>query len=355
MGSLGHSVGWKFTTTYLRYMALPTVTKTWTWISNQRSSLVSTVQSQKDTLFGFKTGFLAMSGASVKGSSVGSTSTMDGVDRWTSASAIGSFVFTRTSNNTSWIVITLANMGIEVLMAYVDPGGSGNGGLIMFSAGAGFTVSATSKCPSATDEANLGFQSATGFSITNVQTSWDRIWNFAYSSDGTACMMSTARAGVLNFIGFIQAAISTVVSPATFSPPVVGLSASVGGPISNALINFLAMNNSGGWNGNAKVFNGTTDATVPLFGGTETYGGSSSIISRMTFFPELQGGGFVFPELSIWSETGTSRGKLCNLIDIWAGPSNATDGMTYPYDNSRQFVQWGPLIVPWDGSIPVLA
>jgi hypothetical protein len=225
----------------------------------------------------------------------------------------------------------------------------------MFSPSAGFTVTATSKCPSATDEVSFGSPSAFGFQMSSNQSSWDRIWNFAYSSDGTACMMNIARAGVINFVAFLQVAISAVVSPATFSPAVVAFACSQGNAIGNSMSSFLTMGGSGSWNGGARVFNGTTNAVVVLLGGNESYGNSGSIATRMTFFPELQGGGFIFPELSLWSETGTSRGKVCNIIDVWEGPTNANDGMTYPYDNTRQFVQWGPLIVPWDGSIPVLA
>lgn len=54
-------------------------------------------------------------------------------------------------------------------------------------------------------------------------------------------------------------------------------------------------------------------------------------------------------------QTGTPgfRGIVGDPVDTWFGVSTISTGATYPADNSRQFVQFGTLAVPWNGSVPL--
>jgi hypothetical protein len=46
------------------------------------------------------------------------------------------------------------------------------------------------------------------------------------------------------------------------------------------------------------------------------------------------------------------RGRHGEIADLLFGPSSASHGDTYPDDGSRQLVQFGHLVFPWDGSTP---
>ncbi len=334
-------------------MPAPVAAKTWTWITNQRSVYSSVLQSTKDILYGFKTGLMSMSGATVVGSSIGATSSMDAVDRWTSASVLGSNVASRATAGATWFVADLANMGVEVILAM--PSSSTHIVLIACSA-TGYSVSSTATPSKPADEVPLGLASAND-GVINLHSSvatYDRIWNFGYTSDGAQCIMLVARANAGLLFGCLGKVISAVVSPATFSPEVVGFCTAPAVALTNSMASFLSMANNNGYNGNAYVNNGATSSAVVLMGGTEAYGGDASSTARITWTPELQGGDWLFPELSVWTETGTHRGKVGNLIDVWGAQPNAKDGNCYPDDDSREFQSYGAFAFPWNGDIPVL-
>jgi len=59
--------------------------------------------------------------------------------------------------------------------------------------------------------------------------------------------------------------------------------------------------------------------------------------------------------IGLLSTTGMHRGRKGALYDIWWGSTAAGSGNTYPEDGSNQFVQFGHLIFPWNGSTPEIA
>lgn len=330
-------------------MTLPTLAKTWTFTTNQRSTYVSLLSVTKDILFGLKTAWKAMSGVTVKGSSVGATSSMDGVDRWTSASAIGARVATITTNACSWIVLTCANMGgIDLCLSYV--GGSDESARIAYSAGGTYAVANTQHpTVSNTDEVYFYGTATTGNGLHNTLTSLDRLWSTAVATDGSALWWTIIRNSVASHMGILQLCSSSVVSPATYSPAVVGFKTTTGtNPVLADFISTatgLARANNGIGGGNA---------IVTAFVGAEAYAGSISAATRTTFQPELQGAEFIFYPLSVWSETGQTRGRLGLLYDFWATTTGIATGDTFPNNTSRQFVAFGNFAMPWDGSVVVL-
>lgn len=46
------------------------------------------------------------------------------------------------------------------------------------------------------------------------------------------------------------------------------------------------------------------------------------------------------------------RGRCGVVFDLWSGCPSLLEGDTYPSDGTKQFVQMGDLILPWDRSVP---
>jgi hypothetical protein len=62
--------------------------------------------------------------------------------------------------------------------------------------------------------------------------------------------------------------------------------------------------------------------------------------------------------IGLWSESNTSYayGRHGEMFDIWWAPSNLTNGSTFPADGSKTYIELGNcIVVPWDGSSPVIA
>ncbi len=333
-------------------MGLPTKAKTWNWTSNQVSTFVSLLATSKDILYGYKVAIAGMSGATVKGSSVGATSSMDAVDRWSSAAALGARVANRTTNACTWIVFTLSGFGgADVLFAMT--GNSNSSCFIAVSPSGSFTVGNT-QCPTAPDEIPHS-NNVDGSLLHSTTASANRIWSIGVTSDGTGIYMLVARSGVENFYCGIQMITETVEAPSSFSPPIVVFSNVAGAAMtsgSSGITNFLS--NGSTYKAASYADGGSGDAVLTVLFGTEAYGGSNSAATRLTFAPELQGGGNLLPEISAWSETGLVRGKLGWMTDLWFAYVSGATGDTYPNDTSRQFLQWNVLALPWDGSVVVL-
>ena len=61
--------------------------------------------------------------------------------------------------------------------------------------------------------------------------------------------------------------------------------------------------------------------------------------------------------LRAWADSEVNRYWVGNIPDMWLGPTSyASNGDTYSdaLGNPRQFVQFNHLILPWDGSVPVI-
>lgn len=91
--------------------------------------------------------------------------------------------------------------------------------------------------------------------------------------------------------------------------------------------------------------------------GYETFGGSATPGTQALFgTSDMQGSSAsMIQPLSLWSSSPTAKGKYGNVYDLWYGLATAADGDTYPADASRQFVQVGAFVFPWDGSPLVIA
>lgn len=60
----------------------------------------------------------------------------------------------------------------------------------------------------------------------------------------------------------------------------------------------------------------------------------------------------MFP-LGYFGVTSGARGRLGTATDLWLGNDGVGNCSAYPNDTSYQFAQYGNLILPWDGTVPV--
>jgi hypothetical protein len=58
--------------------------------------------------------------------------------------------------------------------------------------------------------------------------------------------------------------------------------------------------------------------------------------------------------IGLASETTGARGRHGTLYDIWWGTSNQADGTTYPASGAKTLVQFGHIVLPWNGTSPLL-
>jgi hypothetical protein len=59
--------------------------------------------------------------------------------------------------------------------------------------------------------------------------------------------------------------------------------------------------------------------------------------------------------ISVYSETGSAKGRAGRVADIWAGSAGVPSGSTFPVSpNDKEFVQFGQLIIPWNGTAPLI-
>jgi hypothetical protein len=343
-------------------MGLPAKQKTWTITANNRSTFVTVESVCKDVLFGIKQHLKTMTGVTVKGSSDGTTAAMDGVDRWTTAAAISNSVANTTTAGGSWIVLTSSVLGAEIAISHI---GGASFARITFSVG-GYSLAGTPTfhpTTAANDEMfmkiGLSAVTTTGSDFVNAAATLDRLWSCGKATDGSAWWFTVVRSNVLLDFGFMQKVTSAIVAPATFSPNTIGFdSVSSGNPLltQTLMYNFAAAGanlgpvaraNNGIGGGNVSL----NQCTFAIEGFSNT--NPATITDKYLFAPELQGGGFLMATIGAHSFAGTTRGKLGNVIDIWAALQTATLGDTYPNDATRQFLALGGLAgitLPWDGS-----
>lgn len=320
-------------------MTLPAVTKTWVISPNNRITFVSLNDTMARYLFGIKA-FLKTNGYTVIGSSTGAAAGMDAVDRWVTFAN----VVTRgaaAGNAQSWIVLRDGN-GADILLTY--QGATDNIARISFSPGQLFVAAGTpTQQPTATDE-----QVVTSASdLINANTNTDRIWNGWVSSDAKYCRFNIARAGA--WVGKawgIENFTHALVAPAAIANVVWGFAMPAG---QNTIPNGFQI-------GVARATVSAVAFNCLVFFGAEL--AQNNPVINQTIKPELQSQWLIFP-LSIASSTAGARGKLGNLIDQWAGRSDAVDGSYY---GQLQFLAiqgyWGvgaSGLWPWDGvSVPLM-
>lgn len=277
-------------------------------------------------IYRLKEAFMAVPGATVKGSSDSLNGGMDAVDRWTDVTKV---VHYAGINHSSWIVIRFANMGnLEVFIEVASNASASTGATISWSPTGAFTGGSAASYPTASDAGN-------STSLAQSVTA-DQIFSFSYANDGTQLYYLKAVAN--SYTHFTRAEmVDSAITNGNPPSAVVWTTAQVIAPSTSSPAQAFRVRINGG--------SGYTIVT-PIIG-FESFGASAP--STLTVM-ELQGNKPPIHEISLWYSTAPHRGKIGNIIDLWWGITTVPHGSTYPENGDREFIAYGPIMLPWDGA-----
>lgn len=332
-------------------MALPTLTRSWTTRTNVAiPAAASYAESNHRWAWEWKRSMVTL-GAVVLGSSDATSAGMDSTDRWADWTKV-----LHGAGAHSWVVLRFAGIGAKFEICWdllgVN-GGDYTGSLLYvspvngFGAANGGTDGSVTSRPTATDEVRIFATGDWSLFGSNVILNAHRadFWVDATGSFFYWARLYNSDCIVFGFLGVPNN------PPAewTSSPKWVVGSYGGGGAA-----------NRGNWYNNARVFSqvngtpaGTSVQALASFLTQETFNGAP-ISSVQTFSADLNAGWCMLP-VGIYDTNIYRRGRLGDMPDIWWGAeTNVLTGDTYPADGSNQFIQLNQLILPWDGSTPVV-
>ena len=313
-------------------MSLPTLAKTWQFNVNQKTTTSSVLLTDcQNTLYKIKTTLTGFTNPwTVVASSDGSTAGAS--DKWTASNKL---IWAASSNARSWIVLQQTGMSGGTYQLYIDCTNASPQNLyVACSVGGlytGFTTPASK--PTATDEIVLlntstWFNTVASTSVLHIMMTSDgystRIFNYIGSTNYSSFFIETlASDSALTYK--IASAVKTSNTYATF----YGSSVT---PWSSrySSTNFVA------YTGVESYYNSTVPAA-----------NSGAVSDFTTAYP-------ICP-LSIHSEAAGAKGRVGSLVDLWFGSTAVAVGSTYPSSGGKTFIQLGGFVLPWNGSVPVLA
>lgn len=325
-------------------MTLPTLEKTWLLSVNNAVTASSTYTNDFKALFlDVKNTLLTLGGASawtVVGSSNSSVAGLDGVDRLTNYASI---VNATGGSARSWIVLQQSALSSKFQVLFDFSVYDVYDVYVKVSPAAGFVGGSTTAAPTASDSYTIN---DTG--IFRWITHYDRynpvMFNVWHSTDGTMTRIGLVHAGhVMGLLMFEKPrdVITQWTDPSICIMAQEYYAASNAhncwywyltnysyfyGRISNRTANFTMVQHSSG------------DTTTSAQGLQAYQRGYNTIINEFEVFP-----------LGLYCTTDAIRGRHGNLCDVWTTHATIPDCSTFPRDDSRQFVKWGPFVLPWNG------
>lgn len=317
-------------------MPLPTLEKTWQFDTNNVDAPgASAYENYQRAVFRIKeilTGF-ATNPWVVVASSNGVVA--NATDNWASYTDI---VFSGLGTPHSWIVLSQTGMlGAQLRIACFSPANLAT--VFTLSPAAiysGFTSTTTP--PAAADEIVPG----AGTWFGSFAAPFQSVIHGMQSTDGQCTRIIFCSGGASQ--GFLS--LERIHSPVTgMTNPICGMVRGENGtPVTT--VGNLNVNN---------YFKGV-DAGTPINLSLSMESGYNATMSALFYQNQisnewhLANAGFV-------SNTLPKTGRHGRIADAWFGSSapTITDGSTYPSGVSRQFVQFGQLVLPWDGSVPLMS
>lgn len=284
----------------------------------------------------------------------------DGVDRWVTEANVIRSVSTGATGVRSWIVLKQAGIASNFQMLIsVAPQGAAAGSTNAFvcsiyvSASAGFTGGTTTARPTATDE-TIVFE-ANNMGGSNVSLVAPTILNAMQSTDGQLTRIVMFSQNVPWMVLALDKPANTPASGWAVpfvAVPLVNDTAGVLFPVNYT--------NQAYWSTPATAVVRTRIGVAPATrrlvltaeGTTSVQGVSDTNYGHVA--NELTGEWPFWP-LGVACIEAPSRGRHATMVDMWAGSAAVPTGDTYDA-SSKDFIQVGPLILPWDGATtPVMA
>lgn len=358
-------------------MALPSVVKTYTFDLNNQVAAdggftpsadgLQPTNDRKQTLLEVKDSLVASGAWSVKLSS--DSSTAGAGDNW---STIADLFYRREdlSGVFSWIVLANTTMDVEIYIGLETENGTEGGEWRVIasrptlSGGSGFTGGTTTARPTASDEQVLADPT-----FTLGQPGWghndpvgrDWVWHTMVSDDDEVTRVLICRDSEVRCWWFVE----RIQNPVSgMSSPELAMAFRPGTTNSNTagLATCLHTQYMDGVGPSGSHYVGSSP--LLLSDGFINYGpwfyltgeGFSNDALGQNFAVANQvDGNWDFSPVGLASLTPGFIGRHGEMFDMWWGSEAVNTGDTYPSDSSRQFVQFGDLIFPWDGSVPVIA
>lgn len=329
-------------------MSLPTLVKTWEVEGSQQAGGSSNALLYRDIMWILKQNMI---GEDTAGASLAYTnpwiveSSSDGagvfgnndlVDHWADN---GDLVWANTGTNHSWIVLKNAVTGVQVcidldfsLSRFIHLSWSESAG---YGVANGGTDGTATDRPTATDQRTL-INTTTWCSGSSTQT--HAVVHTWQSTDGEctrACVLmfsqpvlfwafDKAKNAVTGFSGnysIVRASTNTTSSCVTFA--------------------LLA--------GTSNAFGRDGATNFDIYLATEMFGVNSEPYIGSEI-PKDDVDGYVdFTSITLVGES-PRRGEHGECSDMWYGNNFRGSGHSWPADLTRQFVQFGDLVLPWDGS-----
>lgn len=332
-------------------MTLPALEKTWIHTTGDLVPTPSTnVQvvaggsaeaTNRKVLLAIVKGLLGLSGGAkfvCMGSSNGTTTDAAGTpatSKWITAADL---VSNNPGSAHSWIVLAYGDGSGPSIQLLVDldtlyHSDLRNGVRISISPSAGFTGGDNSNAPTATDE-TLIFSGGTSWNDNSADVN-HRV-NVAGTDDRSGVFVSTFAGGALRTFLYLGKAKNPVTTGWT-----------------NQWIFWAGYGTTGvslgGFNIATKI--GTT--ATALFPTGECYfsaGDGTRYTIPGYFTPDDQTGEYPLGPIGLYCSTAGKRGRKGAIFDLFWGLGSNASGDTYPNDGSKQMVQFGHLVLPWDGS-----
>lgn len=321
-------------------MALPTLVKTWQYNVNQTiaasgSALTNNrrlLRAIKDSLLGFALGAWTTyySCDSVTAGTPG-----DGVDRW---GADGNLVWAGFGAAHSWYVLKQTNIttNYQILITLETTSATGSVLGVFSSASAGFTGGTATARPTATDEVTvLATNSAFGGNATNVQ---QRL-HVMMSNDGQCTRIVMHDTNVSKGYWMFDKVQSSVTG---WNYPAIGYAK--GNSTTTSIITSTNIYAS------TSLFKGYGTVAMDIYLCAE--GRNNAALCNVQTIGSSLGDGYPMFALGVGSDTPGNRGRHGRIVDLYFGLANNVEADTYPGDGSNQFVQFGILIFPWNGTAP---
>lgn len=318
-------------------MSLPALDKSYAYNVNQAivtSGVINTdCQKALFAIVNAMVGFALMPWLVVGSSNGVGSFSMAGTNYW---AASGNLIWGGAGANHSWIVLKSQVIGV-----------SGGGGLqvcfdlnqvstpyrmnVIVSATAGFTGGSATARPTATDEQVI-FASGIAWISSAPQNNVVHVWQ---STDGAVFNAVLFSANVAQFS--IHASVPK--NPiANWTKPCVywALSSSIV-PLFKAATMYSGANASA-WIASSAALYLTGEAV------------NNVLIETYQSFSDDQTGEWPFGPIGLYCQTAGNRGRKGQMFDVWWGSTVNASGDNYPADGSKQFVQFGDMIFPWNGS-----
>lgn len=327
-------------------MSLPVLTKTWQFDVNQPIGGTGTeLGDSKDILLKLKNsivGFGTLPWTVVNSSDSVSVAASD---QW---ATVANIIFAAPGVAHSWIVLKQTGIAANFQMLLdcgVSSIANGNNLRIAFSPSVGFSGGTITNAPTAADQ--VWYNSATAADIqwrydaSGVSTGHMHI---SQSTDGQ-CTRIVMCTGSKSPAAWIIDKPSPSVTGWT-NPFVVFIKAT--SILSEALATFF--------NGGSPdpMLSYGAGVYFDMLASCEGEPATSAFVRDQTVPNDFDSSWNMIP-IGLYSRhVATTKGRNAHFFDLWAGSTIVTEGTAYPADASRQFVQFGHIIFPWDGSVPLI-